>query len=1298
MSDNADSFLRLCEGHTPHPNVFDFLSKASGLSAREQIEVVLVDQYYRWKLQQAIPVEHYLKRLPEIDDQLMVPVIVEEYGYLEQRGIAPHPHEFVRRYESLKPEAIALLCEELEIDPPADDLNSDERLDSDHPSQTRREIDRYQVVCSIGQGAFGEVYLAKDPTLDRSVAIKVLSADRAYAGADPQELLREARVIAKLDHPQIVPVFDFGQTEDGDCFIVSKYIKGKDLRSEIRKSLSHLEAAKITAQLAQALQAAHRVGVIHRDVKPANVILDENRAPNLLDFGLALRHHSEHSEGAYAGTPAYMSPEQRRGESVDGRTDIYSLGIVFYEMLARRRPFPSGSQTAESSESRSLEPQPPRQFVESIPRELERICLRALAARPADRYNTAADFAEDLNAWLAHESNVKLASASPQQTEIRSDAFDDKQNGISKSQQTQSDSTEKTKPDTGFRASRKRWWIAGMVAALVLVALVLEWVDSQSALRRWSDTYLPEFARAYLTDGWNLKPDFKTGYFYDSQPLLQAAKQVDPTVVSVAVKTTAPRFKPLQVCWSPQGDRLAVVTRRGQLRIYHFNGVKLELQTVFRAETSNDWVRCFRWHPFDGSAAIATGRGIVIGTSTDRGDYDISLLIGKVYETSSIDCLVDQGRVLYVFGSKTGYRAWDPLTETVYENFLPESGRNFASNGLSNQYVFSSGGDDADSTIEFWEATWSGNAADHTASQQPHHQWRFSRRRTTGLETANSKPFGKINSLELSDDNTHLMAAGTAGLSVFRTGDEVTENLVSIESISFSDKPDRGPLNRFIPIRWPEQRNRSTEPVVVWRDGGTINRYRFNGARGPRSDNPVARQVIDRLSTEMLGDKLRDSAFDFHRSKELIAVAYAGGLEIWNARLQTVAMVPAVDCVWDAIPLQLHDKCVLLRRDGGGVVVRQRGEPLGKVIPPLPMQQTGFDIVQRSSVVEPELHLVQSTYQAERSPVVRSLTTFDIVALTTPSRHTFSLVPKQVYSDRFSADHRESFADGNRWNYATTYDPIDLQDLSQINRRFHQIIADATERTAIAQRAQKVVLCDHQGSYTVRRLKQFDEAPRLSGRLNEIDQYLSVEVDPDATTLYAGVGGPNGTVIRALDLATGTHLWKQELKDVENGVNLAWLNDRVLVTSWFGWRWIDARWGEVLSDASPREKYGIRHGQIRKHALGGTLFSWHRYGEVEPAAAWSKDLDLQWFAFAAGDGQWLILSAAGELIAEVTSDVPLVQRFVGSSPEQYQPATWDEDVEVVIHKPTDSLTLVRYHSDGRTTCRPFVPLESNESF
>src|SRR6516225_4652547 len=281
---------------------------------------------------------------------------------------------------------------------------------------------RYQVRGTLGAGGFGAVYLGHDTQLDRPVAIKVLRGGPSPARAEGEAALQEARRLAQLRHPGIVAVHDVG-VHEGQVYIVSDYLDGPDLGRWLRdhRPAWH-EAARIVAAVADAVAHAHAQLIIHRDIKPANILLTAEGAPVLVDFGLALGEDQAGGpeKGTVFGTPKYMSPEQAAGAAhrIDGRTDVYSLGVVLYEMLTGRVPFRAAHLQELLRQVRDDEPQPPRQLVGDIPPELGRACLKALAKRQEDRYSTAADFAADLRRVLPMGAGVLDARPLPVATVV----------------------------------------------------------------------------------------------------------------------------------------------------------------------------------------------------------------------------------------------------------------------------------------------------------------------------------------------------------------------------------------------------------------------------------------------------------------------------------------------------------------------------------------------------------------------------------------------------------------------------------------------------------------------------------------------------------------------------------------------------------------------------------------------------------------------------------------------------------------------------------------------------------------
>jgi eukaryotic-like serine/threonine-protein kinase len=286
----------------------------------------------------------------------------------------------------------------------------------------------YEIGVLLGRGGMGDVYRAIDTRVGRTVAIKVLPADAAAHSDRRQRFEREARAVARLNHPHICTLYDVGQ-QDGHEFLVMEYLDGETLGARLaRGPLPLAEALKHAAALAQALARAHREGITHRDIKPSNIMLTESGV-KLLDFGLAkLRERDSGAppsplddqptgtalspEGTLIGTIAYMSPEQLEGRPVDARTDIYALGLIIYEMVTGQRAFAKGSQAGLIAAILTEEPPPMSAAQPKTPPPLERIVLTALAKDPNKRWQDAGDLAREV-AWVAADSHTTSVGAAP---------------------------------------------------------------------------------------------------------------------------------------------------------------------------------------------------------------------------------------------------------------------------------------------------------------------------------------------------------------------------------------------------------------------------------------------------------------------------------------------------------------------------------------------------------------------------------------------------------------------------------------------------------------------------------------------------------------------------------------------------------------------------------------------------------------------------------------------------------------------------------------------------------------------
>jgi len=274
----------------------------------------------------------------------------------------------------------------------------------------------YRIISQVGQGGMATVYKAYQASMDRNVAVKVLPRQLAESPEFAARFQQEARTIARLEHPHILPVFDYGES-DGTTYFVMRYLEAGTLKEKMQADpLSYNEIDNLFTQLAGALGYAHSHGVIHRDLKPANALVDEQGNLFLTDFGIAKLLESASPRltqtDAIMGTPAYISPEQARAQTVDQRSDIYSLGIILYEMVTGRVPFTADTPLAVILKHVS-DPLPlPSILKPDIPESIEKVILKSLAKEPDDRYANTAEF---LAAWKrALETRETVRQAPPE--------------------------------------------------------------------------------------------------------------------------------------------------------------------------------------------------------------------------------------------------------------------------------------------------------------------------------------------------------------------------------------------------------------------------------------------------------------------------------------------------------------------------------------------------------------------------------------------------------------------------------------------------------------------------------------------------------------------------------------------------------------------------------------------------------------------------------------------------------------------------------------------------------------------
>src|ERR1700752_1004649 len=366
------------------------------------------------------------------------------------------------------------------------------------PPGTR--LNRYEILSKLGEGGMGEVFLAEDTSLRRKIAIKVLPSESTADERAKQRLVREAQAAAALDHPNICAIYEVGES-DGNTFICMQFVGGETLQSLIQhKALDLAQVLDISIQVADALADAHARGIIHRDIKPANIMITPRGSVKVMDFGLAKLFESVEdnkseaetvqlisTQGAVIGTLPYMSPEQVRGETLDGRSDIFSLGVVLYELLTGQQPFAQKSTAATASSILTTDPPPLARFSKELPAELERIVSKALKKNPDERYQTIKDLLLDLRSLkdeLEFQHRLERSSSSETHT-LNTPLPASESDATVRLAALPTDASESEITRKRIRPA----WLIGIPALLVLS--VVGWFVWRNANIRWAKRQVP---------------------------------------------------------------------------------------------------------------------------------------------------------------------------------------------------------------------------------------------------------------------------------------------------------------------------------------------------------------------------------------------------------------------------------------------------------------------------------------------------------------------------------------------------------------------------------------------------------------------------------------------------------------------------------------------------------------------------------------------------------------------------------------------------------------------------------------
>lgn len=535
----------------------------------------LCDQFEAdWQAKRSPSLDDFLSQAPEPQrPHVFRELLGLELEYLHDDGNPPSKYEYLQRYPQYA-DSIHQLFEQF------DEKSSNTLQISafEVPTQSPRWFDEFELIQELGRGGMGAVYKARQFSLERIVAIKLIRTGQKATSEEIDRFLVEAKAAARLQHPGIVAVYEVGQASRQHYFAM-EFVDGQSLKEMIRAApLSAYDAARYTQEVADAIHYAHEQGVLHRDLKPSNVLVDKSGRARVTDFGLAKRVESDvelTATGQVMGTPGYMSPEQAMGETseVDRRSDVYALGAVLYALLTREAPFRGESTMATLMQVVHKKPRPLHEINPDADAALERICLKCLEKDPDQRFQTAQELADDLSQFLRSESQAETPLSEPKDCRHEDDFRPANRTQMLESQPV----------DRAASWKKRNLIIGGSVIGLVLVLGIVFWATRGSEGEPPSDgTFAKTNGKApKRSKSLEVKKPvpadaiWKPGPNEDILPGLVPRPAVIPGVKRWQLETTNARDLVDSVAFSPDGRMLACGSKDGCVRTYEVGSRRL---------------------------------------------------------------------------------------------------------------------------------------------------------------------------------------------------------------------------------------------------------------------------------------------------------------------------------------------------------------------------------------------------------------------------------------------------------------------------------------------------------------------------------------------------------------------------------------------------------------------------------------------------------------------------------------------------------------------------------------------------